>query len=50
LRFLIGPWRWVILVYEALDGGERVVVVSVQDGRSSRAVSTIANRTFRGRG
>ncbi len=39
LRFLIGPWRWMILVYEVLDGGDRVVV-SVQDGRSSRAVTT----------
>jgi plasmid stabilization system protein ParE len=35
-RFLLGPWRWMILVYAVLADGERVVVVTVQDGRSSR--------------
>jgi plasmid stabilization system protein ParE len=39
-RFLLGPWRWLILVYVVLDGGDRVVVVTIQDGRS--AVSPIA--------
>ena len=37
LRFLLGPWRWMVIVYEILDDGERVVVVTVQDGRSSSA-------------
>jgi len=36
-RFLLGPWRWMVIVYEILDDGERVVVVTVQDGRSSSA-------------
>lgn len=39
LRFLLGPWRWMVIVYEILDEGERVVVVTVQDGRSSSAVN-----------
>ena len=39
LRFVLGPWRWMVIVYEVLDEGERVVVVTVQDGRSSRAAS-----------
>ena len=36
-RFLLGPWRWMILVYVYLEDEERVVVVTIQDGRSARA-------------
>ena len=36
-RFLLGPWRWMVIVYEIHDDGDRVVVVTVQDGRSSSA-------------
>ena len=38
LRFLLGPWRWMILVYAYLEDEDRAVVVTVQDGRSSRAI------------
>jgi hypothetical protein len=34
-RFILGPWRWMGLVY--LVDEEQVSVVTVQDGRSSRA-------------
>jgi plasmid stabilization system protein ParE len=34
-RFLLGPWRWLILVYVVIDGGERVVVVTFQDARTA---------------
>ncbi len=37
MRFLLGPWRWMVVVYVVLDEGERVVVVTIQDGRSSVA-------------
>ena len=36
-RFLLGPWRWMVIVCEIDDDGERVVVVTVEDGRSSSA-------------
>ena len=39
LRFLLGPWRWMVIVYEIHDDGDRVVVVTVQDGRSSIAAT-----------
>ena len=39
-RFVLGPWRWMILVYVCLDTEDRVVVVMVQDGRSSRLART----------
>jgi len=40
LRFLLGPWRWMLLVYVFIEAEERVVVVTVQDARSSSAVTT----------
>jgi plasmid stabilization system protein ParE len=36
-RFLLGPWRWMLLVYVYLEEEDRVVVVTIQDGRSSRS-------------
>ena len=33
-RFLLGPWRWLIVVYACLEA-DRVVVVTVQDARAS---------------
>jgi plasmid stabilization system protein ParE len=38
-RFVLGPWRWMILVYVFFEEEDRVVVVTVQDGRSSRAAT-----------
>ncbi|MGI8579181.1 MAG: type II toxin-antitoxin system RelE/ParE family toxin [Solirubrobacteraceae bacterium] len=37
LRFLIGPWRWLLLVYAFFPAEDRVVVVTIQDARSSSA-------------
>lgn len=36
-RFLLGPWRWLVLVYVFLEDEDRVVVVTIQDGRSGAA-------------
>ena len=36
-RFLLGPWRWMVVVYAYIEEGDRVVVVTIQDGRSSRS-------------
>jgi plasmid stabilization system protein ParE len=35
-RFLLGPWRWMIIVYVYDEAADRVSVVTVQDARSSR--------------
>lgn len=35
LRFLLGPWRWMILVYVWLEDEDRVVVLTIQDGRAA---------------
>ena len=37
MRFLLGPWRWMLLVYGVLDDGTRVVVVTIQDARAASA-------------
>jgi plasmid stabilization system protein ParE len=34
-RFVLGPWRWMIVVYAYLEDADRVVVVTIQDGRAS---------------
>ncbi|HEY7891426.1 MAG TPA: hypothetical protein VIC05_04375 [Solirubrobacteraceae bacterium] len=33
-RFILGPWRWLILVYVYIEDEDRVVVVTTQDARS----------------
>jgi plasmid stabilization system protein ParE len=39
LRFILGPWRWMLLVYEHQEADDRVVVLTVQDARSSSAAT-----------
>jgi plasmid stabilization system protein ParE len=41
-RFVLGPWHWFVVVYEHREDEERVVVLSIEDGRS--AASTLAHR------
>ena len=37
-RFVLGPWRWTLVVYVHFEDDDRVVIVTIQDARSSRAV------------
>jgi plasmid stabilization system protein ParE len=39
LHFVLGPWRWMVVVYVYLEVEDRVVIVTIQDGRSSRFAS-----------
>jgi hypothetical protein len=39
-RFILGPWRWLVLVYVYIEPEDRVVVVTIQDARSSTAATT----------
>lgn len=34
LRAILGPWRWLVVVYTILDDPDRVVVVTMHDARS----------------
>ncbi len=39
-RFVLGPWRWLLLVYVYIEPENRVVVVTIQDGRASSAATS----------
>ena len=39
LRFILGPWRWLLIVYQFDEPSDRVTVVTIQDARSSRAAT-----------
>lgn len=40
LRFLVGPWPWLLIVYVYLEADERVVIVSIEDGRAADSTIT----------
>jgi plasmid stabilization system protein ParE len=40
-RFVLGPWRWMLVVYAHLEDEDRVVVVTIQDARSSLEARSI---------
>ena len=42
LRFLIGPWPWLMIIYLYIESEDRIGVVSIEDGRA--ATSTINRR------
>jgi len=39
LRFVLGPWRWMVVVYEHDESRDLVGVLSIQDARSSSAAT-----------
>ncbi len=38
-RFLLGPWRWMLIVYVFIEDDDRVVVVTIQGAGSSSAAT-----------
>ncbi len=36
-RFVLGPWRWMIIVYQYDETADRVAILTIQDGRTARA-------------
>jgi plasmid stabilization system protein ParE len=39
-RFILGPWPWMLLIYEFDATRDEVGVVSVQDSRTAKAATT----------
>jgi hypothetical protein len=39
-RFIIGPWRWMLIVYVYEEPDDVVLVLTVQDARSSTAATS----------
>ena len=44
-RFVLGPWRWMVIVYVHLEDEDRVVVTTIQDGRYFRGRPSSYERT-----
>jgi plasmid stabilization system protein ParE len=40
LRFVLGPWPWMLIVYRWDRDSDTVVVVTIQDARSSRSATS----------
>jgi hypothetical protein len=41
LRFILGPWRWLLIVYVYDDERELVSILTIQDARSSASVTNL---------
>lgn len=39
LRFILGPWRWMLILYSYEEPDDVVLVVAFQDARSSAAAT-----------
>jgi plasmid stabilization system protein ParE len=39
-RFILGPWRWMLIVYVYDPGTDIVAILTIQDGRTSAAATT----------
>jgi plasmid stabilization system protein ParE len=39
-RFILGPWRWMVIVYAYDAGTDIVAILTIQDGRTSAAATT----------
>ncbi|WP_370324029.1 type II toxin-antitoxin system RelE/ParE family toxin [Euzebya sp.] len=37
VRFILGPWRWMLILYTYEEEADRVVIVTIQDARSGSA-------------
>ncbi len=38
-RFILGPWRWMLLVYTFDEAHDRVVIVTIQDARTTTSTT-----------
>jgi plasmid stabilization system protein ParE len=43
LRLILGPWRWLLILYTYDEQEDIVVVLSFQDARSSYAVTSLSS-------
>ena len=39
-RFVLGPWRWLLVVYAYIEAEDRVVIVTIQDARASSSATS----------
>ena len=39
-RFILGPWRWMLIVYAYDEQQDEVLIATIQDARSSTATTS----------
>jgi plasmid stabilization system protein ParE len=39
MRFILGPWRWMLIVYSFEESSNLILVLTIQDARSSAAAT-----------
>ena len=39
-RFVLGPWRWMLVVYRYDETADRVAIVTIQDARASESATS----------
>jgi hypothetical protein len=39
MRFILGPWRWMLIVYGFEESSNLVLILTIQDARSSAATT-----------
>ena len=39
MRFLLGPWRWLVIVYSYETDTDEVWILTIEDARSSTAAT-----------
>jgi plasmid stabilization system protein ParE len=40
LRFITGPWRWMLIIYRYKEDDALVTIAAIQDGRASTAATS----------
>jgi len=43
-RFLLGPWRWLVIVYAYRESDDVVAVLTFEDGRAARSATAERER------
>jgi hypothetical protein len=38
-RFILGPWRWMLIVYTYDEDADTVAIATIQDGRAAHAAA-----------
>ena len=38
-RFILGPWRWMVIVYAYDEEADAVAIATIQDGRAAHAAT-----------
>jgi hypothetical protein len=39
MRFILGPWRWMLIIYDYEQASDLLIVLTIQDARSSIAAT-----------